>query len=489
MQTKFKSLAFILVLMLPMLKAIMTVGAQETYLKVVNPLTGDEWFNFTSATKSFGDDFIINITVVDVTNLFCWQIKLTWDADLLDFVNVSLPSDHVFAGQPFAEAGPLVESGSVIYGVALSPSGEVFNGTGSCCQVALRIVKRPTVSCSLALASIGWDTFMCDKDGFDIAFTPVDAFYNYEFLKQAAYLQIVNPLTGDGWFNFTNREMHLGDTFKVNITVVNVTDLAGWEITLRWNPSLLTFVQVEDPPDQVFARIGMNSWGVGDYRYADRGFLTCGRVAVSESAPIWPPTLTFDGSGTLAQVVFQIAREVSESEHEIGCNLTFFDIGFGTLLIDHRIVDIPFNATEGSYNYRYVPRSVQVVWRPTRPWPYVPSATPRVNEPVLVEANVTSTDVTDVTLKFRRQGEQWYNVSMVLNATTGLWVQTIPGQSTNGTMEFFVEVSDKWGTLTSSTFTFKVKDLPPGDFNGDGVVDIRDITWCILNFQKRSQDP
>jgi hypothetical protein len=63
------------------------------------------------------------------------------------------------------------------------------------------------------------------------------------------------------------------------------------------------------------------------------------------------------------------------------------------------------------------------------------------------------------------------------------------GQSANDTVEFFVEVSDKWGILTSFTFASKVKDLPSGDFNSDDVVDIRDITWCILNLQKRPQDP
>jgi hypothetical protein len=43
-----------------------------------------------------------------------------------------------------------------------------------------------------------------------------------------------------------------------------------------------------------------------------------------------------------------------------------------------------------------------------------------MNEPVLVEANVTSTDVADVVLKFRRRGEEWFNVSMVFNAAIGL---------------------------------------------------------------------
>ena len=79
---------------------------------------------------------------------------------------------------------------------------------------------------------------------------------------------------------------------------------------------------------------------------------------------------------------------------------------------------------------------------------------------------------------------------MVFNATTALWTQTIPGQARNGTIEFFVEFWYGGGnSYATSTYTFKVKDLPAGDVNGDGVVNMKDIAFCVIFFNSKSQDP
>ena len=49
-------------------------SSEQTYLQIINPLTGDGWFNFTVQQKSVGDTFLVNITVANVTNMDTWQM-------------------------------------------------------------------------------------------------------------------------------------------------------------------------------------------------------------------------------------------------------------------------------------------------------------------------------------------------------------------------------------------------------------------------------
>lgn len=120
---------------------------------------------------------------------------------------------------------------------------------------------------------------------------------------------------------------------------------------------------------------------------------------------------------------------------------------------------------------------------PACPKPYVHMDHVRVNEPVLIKVNVTGV-VYEVLLRFRILNEQWFNVTMELDAE-GLWVQTIPGQSSNCTMEFFIEAFDAYGVCAASpAYAFYVKSLLAGDINGDDVVDIFDLAIVAVHFSE-----
>ena len=487
-QSVLPAIVLIIVLVISMLGFQIWNGqiaeAQGTRLKVVNPLTGGNLFEFTDAEKSVADTFVVNITVVDVTDLYGWQIYFMWDPSLLDFSSVELPQDNVFAGQTVISASD-VGSGYVIYGVSLAPGMNSFNGTGTLCQITLIITQSVSpvvreVSCDLTFANLDVDTFFLDTQGWNIPFVAFNGIYDYRYVPTITYMKIVNPLTGDGWFNFTILQKTVGDTFIVNITVVNAFDLDVWQIKLTWNPSLLAFVHAEIPSDNVFA--GKNPLAVGAL---ETGALVYGAV-------VGPGQTPFSGNGTLCQITLSLTSTPSELAPEISCDLGFSNIDYDTFLCMRVGTEwnayYPFVALEGSYNYKYY--TIDAKWTPTCPWPYVNSTTPRMNEPVLVNLNVTVPDVEYAVLSFRRPSEEWYKVSMVFNATTALWTQTIPGQARNGTIEFFVEFWYGGGnSYATSTYTFKVKDLPAGDVNGDGVVNMKDIAFCVIFFNSKSQDP
>ncbi len=153
--------------------------SSSTKLKVL-PATNRFYANVTLP----GSTFTVNVTVVDVVDLQNWQIKLTWDPALLTYVSISLPPDHVFAGSgkamitPPPEVGP----GYVIWGCTYINSPYwTFNGTGTLCQVKLKILAPPTfpATCNLTFTEIGYNTFLINGPGYDIPFTVEPATYTY----------------------------------------------------------------------------------------------------------------------------------------------------------------------------------------------------------------------------------------------------------------------------------------------------------------------
>jgi len=204
MRKKFvKTLGFTLIalLALSVLNSFLVfrVKANPTTVEVINPLDGSHDFFFTSDTMPVGSVFIINITVFDVTDLVCWEIKLSWDPSLLDFYKFWLPSDHVFKGVEAVGGNlvippPIIEPGSVICGAAfiMPPEHWSFNGTGTMCQLALRITQgvspgNPEVYCDLQFADIPMNTFLFDSLWTDIPFTPVNGNYRYRYVPEAPH--------------------------------------------------------------------------------------------------------------------------------------------------------------------------------------------------------------------------------------------------------------------------------------------------------------
>jgi hypothetical protein len=143
---------------------------------------------FNVSTTPPGATFTVNVTVVDVTDLQNWQIKLTWDPTLLNFTDIWLPSDHVFAGSGKAMITPPpdVGPGYVMWGCTyINEPYWTFNGTGTLCQVKLKILTPPffPATCNLTLVNIGIDTFLINGPGYDIPFTVEDAIYTYTYTE------------------------------------------------------------------------------------------------------------------------------------------------------------------------------------------------------------------------------------------------------------------------------------------------------------------
>jgi len=223
------------------------VHAVSTTLEIVNPLNGTHEFNFTTAEKSVGDTFVVNITITNIANLFSWQVGIQWDPTLLQFVSMVYPSDHIFAPQGPLVAGPdSTVPGKVVYSVSAPAGGSSFNGTGRLAQLTLKIIKAVyssgprRVDCNITFEGLGVDTFLLDKNSLDIPYTPVDGHFSYSapyIPPPPAKLYISPPRVVDP-------TLIPGSAFTVNLTLSNATDVHSWSAKVLYVNSILNATNV-----------------------------------------------------------------------------------------------------------------------------------------------------------------------------------------------------------------------------------------------------
>ena len=127
---------------------------------------------------------------------------------------------------------------------------------------------------------------------------------------------------------------------------------------------------------------------------------------------------------------------------------------------------------------------MRIHWTPTSLYP-VPSSVPRQGEPVLVTASVIvdSNETNSVILSYRVDEGEWWNTTMEYTQPCNLWACTIPGQSGNTTVEFYIYSYDHVGNIIpSSVYSYEVLSLFESDVNGDGKVRVDDILKVATDF-------
>lgn len=233
-----------------------TARAQSSTVLAISPSNYTFYANYTTppATLTF------NITLTNVINLTSWQIGIQWDPAILKYKNMSIPTNHIFAGQSILTAGPdNTNPAIVVYGAALAPGGVPFAGSGIVAQLELNVTQgglMPPAFSTIAFEGIGVDTFLLDKDGNDISSTNTNSLYTNAYLTgnivthtiagssnlvttqsngtiepNSAGINIVNKTIS---FNVTGTA---GDTaFLYAILpkdVINVTAFSNWNVTVN----------------------------------------------------------------------------------------------------------------------------------------------------------------------------------------------------------------------------------------------------------------
>lgn len=96
----------------------------------------------------------------------------------------------------------------------------------------------------------------------------------------------------------------VGETFTVNITVTNVENLYGVEVTLYWNPSILKLVNVDVQLDAEDHPHGVLHKPISTYK--NETSQEQGKYIVAGSSTA--PAPSFNGSGNIVRVTFNVTN-------------------------------------------------------------------------------------------------------------------------------------------------------------------------------------
>jgi len=166
-----KALLFIaLGLMLFNLSTIPLSFGQATQLEIVAP----------STAILVPTQFNINIDVVNVTDLYAWQIKLYYNSTVLRWINATYPPGHVFDGRTFIEVPAVnlsdVGGSYILFTASLQGPQSGFNGTGALCRISFeaQATGNSTLIFSRPLGADG-DTWLSGSDLlFNIPFAVIE---------------------------------------------------------------------------------------------------------------------------------------------------------------------------------------------------------------------------------------------------------------------------------------------------------------------------
>lgn len=112
---------------------------------------------------------LVNVTVDNAEDLFAWQVKVYFDATVLNITKnrVTYPEDHVFSNKRFLNITPSISFDTygfyVLFGSTLIGEEEVFSGSGTLCQLNFTGIASGISTLNLSTPLLD-NTFLFDSD-------------------------------------------------------------------------------------------------------------------------------------------------------------------------------------------------------------------------------------------------------------------------------------------------------------------------------------
>jgi hypothetical protein len=174
------------------------------------------------ADPLLGVTFSVNITLEippgeNITNLWGWQMKLGYNTTILDATGVSLLLGHPFEGKPYDSPVAIEDArGYILFCVFFVPVDQSVNVTTT--KPLAKITFNSTTYGSSALTfqriNLPGGTYLADKGGIKIPFTPVDGSVTVAPRHDIAITGITTSETTVGQ----------GHSLIINVTVANQGD-------------------------------------------------------------------------------------------------------------------------------------------------------------------------------------------------------------------------------------------------------------------------
>ena len=122
----------------------------------------------------------------------------------------------------------------------------------------------------------------------------------------------------------------IGQSFTVNVSISNITDLYGWQVKLVWNATILNITGIADIRESLFLKTG------GSTLFVPKLNTTAGYVLLA--CTLYNTTSGVSGDGTLATIQFNVRGNGR-------CSLDLYD----TMLIDSSEQQITHTVADGDF--------------------------------------------------------------------------------------------------------------------------------------------
>ena len=187
-------------------------------------------------TPAFGEVFTINLTILNVIDLYGFEFKLCYDTKLLDGVEVIEGPLLRGSGNTFAARLDVDDAiGQVWVAIALLAPAPPVSGDGTLASITFKIAYDPAypenVTSTLDLA----DTALSDQEFQPIPHTAINGeYWCYSTLPK---LEVQSY-----------KATELSEVFDVNVTISGVAKLYGYEFTLSYNTTMLEAIEITIRP-------------------------------------------------------------------------------------------------------------------------------------------------------------------------------------------------------------------------------------------------
>jgi hypothetical protein len=173
MKTK---LLFILILpLLTSLLLVLPARASDTTVSV------DPQWNYIDV----GENFTVELRLENALNLYGWQVALSFNASVLNVVNVAYAPDHIFNGHVVVEAGPIIDNveGYVLHCACLLGNSDSVSGSGGLDVITFTVVTHGesllhVVREGEGIIKGGFATILVDPLIEEIAFASTDGHHH-----------------------------------------------------------------------------------------------------------------------------------------------------------------------------------------------------------------------------------------------------------------------------------------------------------------------
>jgi hypothetical protein len=167
-------------------------------------------------------------------------------------------------------------------------------------------------------------------------------------------LNIVDAVTGSSSLHYTTATKNVGDNIVLNITIGGLVDeaLNTYQFRVSWDPTLLDYVSLVRPSDDVFSTIPPGA----SVLPAGPDTSTPGEVLYGAAVnPVPGTTWGTNSSGRLAQLTLKIIQAVSQGGPvSVTCSLDFENLGADTFLLNALGADISFTPNSATYLYEWI---------------------------------------------------------------------------------------------------------------------------------------